>query len=276
MHLRHTTTTTTVLAVALLAASTAWGAESEFRRLLDENQIDAAIDAIGTELNFGELHEGDIAPLCQAVGAWGSLGYELTLALLDRGADPNTHCNEQTALYRAARWGRLELVTLLVDRGADVNLDPSGEWDVPLLAAYMHGHERLGEFLEDRGAFAPESLVDAAKKHSAMVEEKERLMREVPRGTAESERQRLQYEITLNALLVSQKHESNAYRQMFTRMYLDRALQTQYDPETDGTLGPFIRETLINAMQETAALLEQQGNWHPEKLSEDLPPELQR
>ena len=99
----------TALAVALLAASSAKGAESEFRRLLDAREFEAALDAINTEVSFGSLHEGDIAPLCQAIGVWGSLGYELTLELLNRGADPNTPCGDtHSALYNAARYGRTD------------------------------------------------------------------------------------------------------------------------------------------------------------------------
>ena len=265
------------LSSILLAAYPITAEESEFRRLLDENKIDRAIDLIHTESYFGPLHDGDRLPLCQAVGSWGSLGYELTKALLDRGADPNPICNNgNSALHRAARWGKMEIVTMLVDRGADVNLDPSGDWDTPLIAAFLHGHERTAAFLRDRGANAPESVITIAKKHAAAQEEEERLIREIPRSTTGADRERLQDEITIKALLAAQRLESNPYRKMYETMYLERALQKQqqYDPETDGDMGEFFVKSMVAAMFETQVLLEKQGNWYPERLKEDLPPEL--
>lgn len=101
-------TLATISVLASLASSTVWGAESEFRRLLDADKFNEAMDAIETEVNFGALHTGDITPLRQAVDAWGSIAYELTLALLDRGVSPITRCANGTAVPRALPESGLE------------------------------------------------------------------------------------------------------------------------------------------------------------------------
>ena len=260
------------LIFATACALPAVAADSPFRKAMDDKDFEKALDTIDTEVNFGPRNDEDIAPLCQAVRVWGSQGFELTLALLNRGVSPDTPCGgKHTALYEAARFGRMEIVSLLVDRGADVNLDRSGIGDMPLTVAYFEGYDRLAQYLEERGATAPVTMLSTAKKYRAMEDEKHRLRVAIPPDTDDIERQRLQFEITLKALLYSKRHEADPYRQMYERMYIERATQESYDPAADGPVAPFLSATIMHAMEETAKLLERQGNWHPERLRQSLP-----
>ncbi|KDN62992.1 hypothetical protein CSUB01_10458 [Colletotrichum sublineola] len=68
---------------------------------------------------YEEMHIWDATPLLWAVRN-GRL--EVVRMLLDRGADVNSRTDSrQTPLFRAARNGHLEVVQMLLDRGADVN-----------------------------------------------------------------------------------------------------------------------------------------------------------
>ena len=77
---------------------------------------------------------------------------EIVTLLLDRGADVNaTGGKYGTALVAAASNGKLEIVTLLLDRGADVNAT-GGEYGTALGAAAIGGGLQTAKLLLDRGA----------------------------------------------------------------------------------------------------------------------------
>ena len=131
-----------------------------------------------------------------------------------------------------------------------MNLDRSnGMYDVPLAVAYMQGHERLAQFLEDRGASAPDVILSIARKYRATNEETDRLTLEIPREASDIERERLSYEITVRALLFAQRHEANPYRRMFETMYLERALLRDYDPQADGTVTGFLGQVIVESLR---------------------------
>jgi uncharacterized protein len=73
--------------------------------------------------------------------------------LLDHGADINPidddYCS--TPLGYAARWGRQEMVTLLWERGADVN-KAGASWATPLAWARKKGHGAIEATLRQAGA----------------------------------------------------------------------------------------------------------------------------
>jgi ankyrin repeat protein len=73
--------------------------------------------------------------------------------LLDHGADINAVDEEyrSTPLGYAARWGRSEMVTLLLERGADVN-KAGAPWATPLAWARKKGHAEIIEILKRHGA----------------------------------------------------------------------------------------------------------------------------
>ncbi|MGI8517971.1 MAG: ankyrin repeat domain-containing protein [Acidimicrobiia bacterium] len=80
---------------------------------------------------------------------------------LERGADVNKNC----CLHHAIARGRgLDIISLLLDAGADVN-QPWDYWDVgrrPLALAARSGHLAAYELLEARGATADLDAADAA------------------------------------------------------------------------------------------------------------------
>jgi ankyrin repeat protein len=73
--------------------------------------------------------------------------------LLDHGADINVVDDEfrSTPLGVAARWGRAEIVRLLLDRGADPNRS-GAEWASPLVWASKKGHADVAALLRSVGA----------------------------------------------------------------------------------------------------------------------------
>jgi ankyrin repeat protein len=79
---------------------------------------------------------------------------ELVTLLLDRGANVNAQGGKySTALQAAAasKRGSVEKVRLLLDRGANVNAQ-GGKYGSALQAALHHGHAEVAYLLLDRGA----------------------------------------------------------------------------------------------------------------------------
>jgi len=76
--------------------------------------------------------------------------------LLDGGARLELRDNllESTPLGWACRWGREELVELLIARGAPVNEPDARAWATPLAWAKKMGHSAIERRLRDLGAKA--------------------------------------------------------------------------------------------------------------------------
>ncbi len=72
--------------------------------------------------------------------------------LLDAGArlDMRDDLLKSTPLGWACRWGRIELVTLLLDRGADSIEAAAEPWATPLAWAQKRGHDEVIALLKDR------------------------------------------------------------------------------------------------------------------------------
>ncbi|KAM3416093.1 hypothetical protein BST61_g9574 [Cercospora zeina] len=79
-------------------------------------------------------------------------GYETVRLLVDRGADVNINCGERgNALSAAAGSGYKDVVALLLDRGADINACDSSTKNA-LYHACLNGQHEVVELLLDRGA----------------------------------------------------------------------------------------------------------------------------
>ena len=78
------------------------------------------------------------------------LHLEIVRLLLDRGADIQSRNGQP--LVNAALKGRLEMVRLLLDRGADIHADN----EVALRGARQEGHAAVEALLLERGALEPE------------------------------------------------------------------------------------------------------------------------
>jgi ankyrin repeat protein len=78
---------------------------------------------------------------------------EISRMLIDAGADLDIQdkwCSK-TPLHEAASWGRLEIVRMLIDAGAKVNLQD--KWDhTPLHLAANNGSVEIAKMLIDAGA----------------------------------------------------------------------------------------------------------------------------
>ncbi|MGD1983848.1 MAG: ankyrin repeat domain-containing protein [Chromatiaceae bacterium] len=98
----------------------------------------------------GCLYASDIDNLYRAAGDGNTARVQ---ALLDTGVDVNARTSDQSyALNRAAVFNQVEMVRLLLERGADPNVQNS-EGDTPLICAtkYAGGEKATVQLLVDGG-----------------------------------------------------------------------------------------------------------------------------
>ncbi|MFE0359980.1 ankyrin repeat domain-containing protein [Streptomyces griseoaurantiacus] len=88
---------------------------------------------------------------------------DLMKVLLAAGAQPNHHQGRTTSLMRAAALGHADIVDLLLEHGADVDLTvpPFGS---PLTSAAHNGRTEIVRKLLDRGARVTPAALDAVEK----------------------------------------------------------------------------------------------------------------
>ncbi len=112
---------------------------------------DGDIDGVNTWLAAGNNPDNFNvqSPLITAA----SLGHrDIVTALLDNGADPDfVDWTARTALVAAAANGETDVAEVLLESGADVNAQP---WmgQTALMVAAMNGHTEVARLLLDRGA----------------------------------------------------------------------------------------------------------------------------
>eukprot|EP00919_Chromeraceae_sp_WS-2016_P078253 GHVR01185308.1.p1 GENE.GHVR01185308.1~~GHVR01185308.1.p1 ORF type:complete len:144 (+),score=6.42 GHVR01185308.1:273-704(+) len=77
---------------------------------------------------------------------------DIARLLIDKGADVNVQDkDEDTPLILATNKGLTDIVRLLIDKGADVNVQAKDE-DTPLILASRKGLTDIARFLIDKGA----------------------------------------------------------------------------------------------------------------------------
>jgi ankyrin repeat protein len=85
-------------------------------------------------------------------------------AFLDAGVDVNSKTRYgATALSYACDKGHVEVVRLLVERGADVNVKDTFYGEVPLGWALSHGHVQVVKLLLDKAAGIERALMSGFK-----------------------------------------------------------------------------------------------------------------
>ncbi|MEV6911643.1 ankyrin repeat domain-containing protein [Amycolatopsis sp. NPDC051071] len=146
------------------------------------------------ELAFDKAHElidardlaglarliGDLPTLVHAHGKNGNdlLGMaaatcdeRLCRILLDHGADPASgNVHGWTALHQAGYLGLPQLVTMLLDAGAPVDVSARGDGGTPLVAALFWGHREAAELLASRGLSPGNLRVAAGLGHADLLD----------------------------------------------------------------------------------------------------------
>ncbi|KAJ6548674.1 hypothetical protein B0H19DRAFT_1379043 [Mycena capillaripes] len=87
--------------------------------------------------------------------------------MLATEADVNLAGHRGTALDIASRWGHTDIVHLLLDNGADVNLPSSEKYGSALAAASFHGHIKTARLLLQNGADV--NFVDGTQTGGALA-----------------------------------------------------------------------------------------------------------
>ena len=102
----------------------------------------------GAHAERGSLHHGSFLIIAATQGE-----IEIVRLLLKRGADINAHSGQVclTALMAAVHIGHTEIVRLLLDQGADVDRQDHRGITALMLAA-QDGHTEIAQLLLDRGA----------------------------------------------------------------------------------------------------------------------------
>jgi len=151
----------TASAVALIdAGADANGRGSSSRNFLEDAATSGMTDVVDALIRNGtDLEPYGRSALYFAV----SRGHKDTaVRLLDAGVDANTipARSESTLLYLASASGNLDLVELLISKGADAS-QPSGSKS-PLYPAATRGHTAIAALLIEKGAVPTAQIVLAA------------------------------------------------------------------------------------------------------------------
>ena len=157
--------TLTLLAVfGILAVSDLRTAEPEpkplrlHQAIAAERYVEAAQMMRIAIYDLNERDSEGNTPLCLAMGHKLE-SYDMASELLRLGADPNITCaSGEPPLYRAALYGNLAVVDVLIRYGAETHWDEKDASKVPLAAAYLSTNPNVEQRLESLGARIPEAM----------------------------------------------------------------------------------------------------------------------
>jgi ankyrin repeat protein len=117
----------------------------------DEPNLNLINDLIvlGANLDWQDEDDYNSTPL-HVAASWGEV--EITRMLIDAGANVNLQDKwGKTSLHWAAFYGQVEIVRMLIGAGANVNLQTNGGW-TPLHWAARRGEVEIARMLIDAGA----------------------------------------------------------------------------------------------------------------------------
>jgi ankyrin repeat protein len=83
---------------------------------------------------------------------FGSSRMDLVKFLLENGANPNRITSQSSTLYHASNFNEIEIVNLLLEHKADVNLGRIKENETPIFIASKEGHAEVVKILLQNGA----------------------------------------------------------------------------------------------------------------------------
>ena len=132
-----------------LPAVAATGVDEAFGAALERRDVAGAVALLdkGADPNTRLIHGKTVLMAAAKAGA-----RDLASRLLERGADVNArNDNGGTALMYAAIPGHVETITLLIDHGADINALGHFNWTALMVAA-SKGHGESVRLLLERGA----------------------------------------------------------------------------------------------------------------------------
>lgn len=96
----------------------------------------------------------------------------LVALLLERGADPRrANAHRWTPLHQAAYVGGRQLVRMLLDAGASVEVSARGDGGTPLIVALFWGHREAAELLAVAGIFPPNLRAAAGLGRIELIDE---------------------------------------------------------------------------------------------------------
>jgi hypothetical protein len=113
-----------------------------------------AIHALAIGSNYAVVHYALHSPSFQLEQAVRKNDIATVKRMLDKGADPNTHLySGASLLHLACHQGHLQIVQLLLEKGAEVNyLNPDLLHETALFTAVLHGREDMVQLLLSYGA----------------------------------------------------------------------------------------------------------------------------
>jgi ankyrin repeat protein len=141
-------------ALQVLGPSSPLDEQYEVRQNGSEAAIFQALIDAGADVNAPPSPRKGKSALVAAVQ---TRSYNITRSLLQRGSDPDGYINEKSALGEAVTQGSIELVSLLIEEGANVNAfygSDKGSWGgmTALQQAALKGNMPIARILLDAGA----------------------------------------------------------------------------------------------------------------------------
>ena len=142
--------------IALLMSAAYAGSNEDLREAVKKGDVKKAEKLLNGGADTNTRYTEKEAPMCGGETPLimaSNLGYtKMVELLLSKGADPNV-TNEGFSALQYAVQGHIEIVRMLVEKGAEINkADPNGYY--PIHHAASHGSIEIVKYLLSKGAIA--------------------------------------------------------------------------------------------------------------------------